>query len=884
MTHSKTPFSPLSALSLALLLSCPCPAFAVDSVTGALVQTIDTSQFNPPSPDSSDIAYNSLTNTLLVCDGEVDEMSIYQGANLFEMTLYGTLLSTDTTAHTSDYPNLNAYTEEPVGCTFNPLNGHLFIASDDQKMIFEINPGDDGRLHTADDIRSSFSTLLFGSNDPEGIAYNPVDGALYIADGVSSTIYRILPGANGSFDGVPPSGDDVATHFDTMSLGIKDPEGIAFEAENRLYIVGKPASKMAHVYTSGPLIRMVDISAASAKKPSGLAVAPASADFSVSSVYLSDRGVDNHTDPNENDGKVYELSVPPLPPGNRPPGVTAGPDLTVFRPAGINLNGALADDILPPEQVTATWSQISGPDTFIFENPNAPVTAANSSTDGTFVLRLTANDGTLSASDEVTVQIRQPFSSPFTTIYLSTAASTTVNNMYVGNEDIIAYDTSTGSWAMFFDGSDVGLDIAGAGLNVNAFKIMPDDTVLLSFNEPITLPITVGDTVVSTLIDDSDIVRFVPTSLGVNTAGHFQLYFQGASAGLDQDSEDIDAIGFLPDGRLVISTIGNFDVPGVSGKDDDLIILAGDTWQMHLKGSDVGLFDGLNNEDINGIWIDDNNDIYLTTAGDFSVPGVTGDGGDIFRCRPGQTGNTTTCSYDFVWDGRGSGLPVGVVVDGIEMVNNPSPPAGGGTNLSHQWNFDETSGTVAADSAGTNNATLTNVSWVAGNTGNATAFNGTDASGDAGKIDFGTSNFTVAHWVKVDDFKDFAGIFNNRAGIAYENIGFHTRTDGSGTLKALIDFGAESRYLAVTNVVPGTWYHVAVSVDRAGLMKLYVNGVLSGQVDISDFSATSLTHPENVRLGRDQVSNYFNGAIDELRLYNSALSAEEILNLYLYNE
>jgi hypothetical protein len=63
-------------------------------------------------------------------------------------------------------------------------------------------------------------------------------------------------------------------------------------------------------------------------------------------------------------------------------------------------------------------------------------------------------------------------------------------------------------------------------------------------------------------------------------------------------------------------------------------------------------------------------------------------------------------------------------------------------------------------------------------------------------------------------------------------------------------------------------------------MKLYVNGALSGQVDISAFSATSLTNPDNVRLGRDQGSNYFNGVLDDLRLYNSALSAAEIQNLY----
>jgi hypothetical protein len=204
-----------------------------------------------------------------------------------------------------------------------------------------------------------------------------------------------------------------------------------------------------------------------------------------------------------------------------------------------------------------------------------------------------------------------------------------------------------------------------------------------------------------------------------------------------------------------------------------------------------------------------------------------------------------------------------------------------GTNLTHHWKFDETSGTTAPDSIGTNNITLSNsvLVGVAGKIGNAASFNGSNASGDAGKIDFGTGNFTVAHWVNVNGFKTYPAIFNNRSS-ASGNIGFHTRTDGTRTITALIDLGTTSKRLAVTNLATGTWYHIAVSVDRAGLMKLYINGALTGQVDISAFKTTSITNTDNVRIGRDQSSNYFNGVIDELRIYNTALSASEIFNLY----
>ena len=72
-------------------------------------------------------------------------------------------------------------------------------------------------------------------------------------------------------------------------------------------------------------------------------------------------------------------------------------------------------------------------------------------------------------------------------------------------------------------------------------------------------------------VDDSDIVEFIPTKLGSDTAGSFAWYLRGADVGLTSDGEDIDAISFTADGDLVVSTIGDFNTPSVSGKDEDLI-------------------------------------------------------------------------------------------------------------------------------------------------------------------------------------------------------------------------------------------------------------------------------------------------------------------------
>lgn len=203
---------------------------------------------------------------------------------------------------------------------------------------------------------------------------------------------------------------------------------------------------------------------------------------------------------------------------------------------------------------------------------------------------------------------------------------------------------------------------------VDGFSLQPDGSLLLSFDASFTLS-PLGS------VDDSDIIRFVPTSLGATTAGQAEWYFDASDVGLDTNDEDIDAIGFAPDGRLLVSTVGRFSVPGVSGDDVDLIAFTpaslgantSGTWSLYFDGSDVGLSPG-GSEDVYGVWVDPaNGQIYLTTLGSFSVTGVSGGGDDIFVCTPGTLGATTTCTFGpgLFWDGAAHGF--NYVVDGFEI-------------------------------------------------------------------------------------------------------------------------------------------------------------------------------------------------------------------------
>lgn len=603
-----------------------------------LVQTIYTSEFGTPSPDPSGITYISHLGSLLICDGEVDEMPNYfTGRNFFQVSLLGTLQKT---LSSMDYSN------EPTGIAYNPANRFLYITDDNKRRVFQLNPGADGTYNTSDDVVSSFSTTPWNSTDPEDIVYSTTTGTLFIVGGVSDKVYQVT--TNGT----------LISQFDTKIFGLEDPEGIAIDPNSgNLFMVGFPANLLFEVTTSGQFVRTYDISAANALKPAGITFAPSSQNPYELSFYIVDRAVDNDADPNENDGKIYEFALgTPVP--NQAPAVSASQNQVVLYRA--NLDGAVADDGLPQEgTVTATWSFISGPGEVIFDDPSLEDTGVSFTTPGTYTLQLTANDGELTGSSQTTIQVLDPTS----TTFVSFGSSGTIGGISFNRQDILAQDQSTGNWYMYFDGSDLGFGSS----YLRDFHINEDGSILFALNNPAILP---GELAV----DDSDIVKFTPTTTGEFTSGILELYFDGSDVGLTTDAEELDAIAIDRDGNLVISTRGGFTVPGVSGSDEDLIKFTATSlgeetagsWTMLFDGSDVGLTDSA--EDVIGAWFDPNsNKIFLTTEGNFNVSGASGDGTDIFVFNPTSLGTNTSGTFTPYWDGSNNGIPLVMPVEGIAI-------------------------------------------------------------------------------------------------------------------------------------------------------------------------------------------------------------------------
>ena len=110
---------------------------------------------------------------------------------------------------------------------------------------------------------------------------------------------------------------------------------------------------------------------------------------------------------------------------NAAPVVNAGYNQSVTLPASATLYGSANDDGIPtpPGALVLTWSKTSGPGTVSFGSPNSAVTTASFSSEGSYVIRLTANDGVRSSFSEVSVGAH-----PAVTINLNPTADTHVRD------------------------------------------------------------------------------------------------------------------------------------------------------------------------------------------------------------------------------------------------------------------------------------------------------------------------------------------------------------------------------------------------------------------------------------------------------------------------
>jgi alpha-L-arabinofuranosidase len=225
------------------------------------------------------------------------------------------------------------------------------------------------------------------------------------------------------------------------------------------------------------------------------------------------------------------------------------------------------------------------------------------------------------------------------------------------------------------------------------------------------------------------------------------------------------------------------------------------------------------------------------------------------------------------------GLVLLVMTAAVLRAQLPAPTA---------WlTFNEGAGLVAHDSSGNGfNATLQGgAGWTTGNNQpyalNLPGSPGSYADIPTDVLDT-TKSFTVAAWVKLNALPGYQTFVSEDSG--YQSTFFLQKRGDTNTFTFTINLGAASgpgfTVFADSGITPvaGTWYHLAGVYDASNQSaSVYVNGVLAGQV----FSVSPSPANGHTGIGRSQYNNGYtdwnNGAIDDVRFYQQAISATDVL-------
>ncbi len=207
----------------------------------------------------------------------------------------------------------------------------------------------------------------------------------------------------------------------------------------------------------------------------------------------------------------------------------------------------------------------------------------------------------------------------------------------------------------------------------------------------------------------------------------------------------------------------------------------------------------------------------------------------------------------------------------VQISAIPSTVAGG---LIGYWKFDEGSGTTATDSSGNNNsgALVNTPAWVPGKVGpSALQFNAANLQfvsvSDSASLD-PTNGLTITAWINAANWSGNRRVLqkgnsDNQYRLLAEGGVFKFDLTGVGTL---------------TTTLPSvsTWIHVAGTWNGT-TMVIYYNGVSKASLVASGTNGTTTDSLAiGAKNGSGTAGDYFQGSLDDVRVYNRGLSASEI--------
>ncbi len=248
-----------------------------------LLNSYETWDANPriiPSTDPAGIGYNSTNGRFYIVDSEINEPGgEWNNVNVFETNAVGgTLYNSYLTVGSSI---------EPTGICWSPSNNSYYVVNDNTNRLYRYQIIS-GNFVKQDDWALGASP--FSIDDAEGLTINPGNGHIYIVDGASGdkkvVAVQII------------SGNLVHISQESFSVSgtVDDPEGIAYRPyDGHLYIVSSPDEGIFEYDVNGNKLDFYNISGFTPTpiNPQGLTFGPRSSNPNFDALYIADGGIDN---------------------------------------------------------------------------------------------------------------------------------------------------------------------------------------------------------------------------------------------------------------------------------------------------------------------------------------------------------------------------------------------------------------------------------------------------------------------------------------------------------------------------------------------------------------------------------------------------------------
>lgn len=178
-----------------------------------------------------------------------------------------------------------------------------------------------------------------------------------------------------------------------------------------------------------------------------------------------------------------------------------------------------------------------------------------------------------------------------------------------------------------------------------------------------------------------------------------------------------------------------------------------------------------------------------------------------------------------------------------------------------------------------NKADESPLDYESGKNGKAASFKGiSDYVTIPDRLTDGKNQLSISVWVKIDSFSKLGSIISKSNASEERKTELALRTTLDRKIQFELDSPSSLYIVETPQLTPNTWHHIIATYDGSN-MKIYANGVLS-ESRVRHGNLLSINNLD-LNIGANSIkTEFFNGAIDELDIYNRALNYSEVQEIY----